>query len=120
MQNTPPPSFFSNWTASVDRTSVCCLVLPIGQVPGSRVLGIICHLPKSLVLELLCWGSRVTPCVWEDPGSWDAEDGLDGFEVWALDGWGAWHLSSLLGFQIVPEEEEQDPDTQGPRGKAEA
>lgn len=120
MQNTPPPLFFQTgpllWTEPLSVVWSYRLV----RFLEAEFWEIICHLPKSLVLELLCWGSRVTPCVWEDPGSWDAEDGLDGFEVGALDGWSAWHLSSLLGFQIVPEEEEQDPDTQGPRGKAEA
>lgn len=99
----------------MDRASVCCLVLPVSEVLG----GVLCHLQRLLVLELLRWGSRVTPRFWEEPGSWDAEDGGEGSEVWALDGWCAGHFLGLLGSQIVPGKEEQGSDTQDPWGKEE-
>ena len=107
------PFFFSNCS------SVCCLFPSISQVP-ERVLEILCHLRRLLVLELLCWGSWVTPWAWEEPGSWDAEDGGECSEVWMLEGWCPAHSLGLLGSQIVPGKKEQGPDTQNPWGKVQA
>ena len=112
------PSFFQT-APFVDRACVCCLFPSISQVP-ERVLEILCHLPRLLVLELLCWGSWVTPCAWEEPGSWDAEDGGECSEVWMLEGWCAAHSLGLLGSQIVTGKKEQGPDTQDPWGKVQA